>query len=160
MIKPEVITKIGIIAALYVVITLIFSPISYGPIQVRFSEGLTILPFFLGSWSAVGLWIGCMIANFAGGLGLIDVVFGSLLSLIAGLLTARAKNIWTAGIYPVVINAFGVALILKIVGELGEAPYLITVFTVGLGQVISVYLIGVLIIGKAFKKTKYGSILE
>ncbi|GAB6137864.1 QueT transporter family protein [Halanaerobaculum tunisiense] len=153
MIQTNKLTKMGIIAALYVVITVVFSPISYGPIQVRISEGLTILPFFLGSWAAVALWIGCMIANFIGGLGMIDIVFGSLLTLIAGLLTARSKNIWLAGIPPVIINAFGVALILYYTLEV---PYWMTTLYVGAGEAISVYLIGVFLIGKVLNKKILG----
>lgn len=149
MLKTKKLTKIGIIAALYAVITVVFSPISYGPIQIRIAEGLTIFPFFFGSWAAVALWIGCMIANMLGGLGLIDIVFGSLLTLVAGLLTARAKNIWIAGIPPVIVNAFGVALILKL--ALG-VPYWITCLYIGVGETISVYLVGVLLIGNAFNK--------
>ena len=156
--ETKTLTKIGGIAALYAVITILFNPISYGPVQVRISEGLTILPFFLGPWSAVGLWLGCLIANFAGGLGLIDVIFGSLLTLIAGLLTSQLDNIWLAGLPPVIINAFGVAGILKYVAEF-EAAYLVIALQVGIGEAVAVYLIGVLGLGQAFKRTKLKSIL-
>lgn len=134
------IARIALIAAIYAVITIILAPISYGNIQVRVSEALTLLPYFLGYQAAIGLWIGCMIANFYGGLGIIDIIFGALLTLIAGLFTARARNIYTAGIYPVIINAFGIALILNLVVE---APYFLTVVYVGVGQLISVYLLGI-----------------
>ncbi|MFW5972176.1 MAG: QueT transporter family protein [Bacillota bacterium] len=136
------ITKISVIAALYAVITIIFAPISYGPIQVRVSEALTLLPFFMGVPAAVGLWIGCMIANYIGGYGVIDIVFGAGITLIAGLLTARAQNLYTAAIYPVVLNAFGVALILYYTLEL---PYWLTALQVGIGQFIAVYILGILL---------------
>jgi uncharacterized membrane protein len=122
------------------VLTIILAPISYGAVQVRISEVLTLLPFYLGGWSAIGLWIGCMIANTFGGLGLIDIIGGSLLTLIAGLLSARAKTKWEAGIYPVVINAFGVGLILNLTLNL---PYWSTSLYVGLGELISVYVVGI-----------------
>ena len=138
--KTKLIVRIALIAAVYAVITIILAPISYGNIQVRVSEALTLLPFFMGYKAAVGLWLGCMIANIYSSMGLIDIIFGALLTLIAGIFTARARNIYTAGIYPVVFNAFGVALILHLV--LGF-PYFITTLYVGIGQAISVYILGI-----------------
>jgi uncharacterized membrane protein len=134
------IVQIGVIAAIYVIVTIILAPFSYGPVQVRVSEALTLLPFFLGSHIAIALWIGCMIANIFGGFGIIDIIFGSLITLIAGLLTARAGNIIKAGLYPVLLNAFGIALILYFVAGF---PYLSTVFYIAIGQSISVYAIGI-----------------
>ncbi|AGB40702.1 putative membrane protein [Halobacteroides halobius DSM 5150] len=148
-INSKLIAKIGILAAIYTVITLLFAPISYGQIQVRISEALTLLPFYFGPWAAIGLWIGCMIANIFGGLGLIDIIFGSLLTLIAGLLATRAHNKWTAGLYPVLINGLGVALILKFTIGL---PYWITSLYVGLGEAISVYIIGIPLVGYLAEK--------
>jgi uncharacterized membrane protein len=138
--NSKMIAKIGIIAALYAVITIILAPISFGGIQIRISEALTLLPFFMGFKAVIGLWLGCMIANVYGGLGLIDIIFGALLTLIAGFFTARSSTIYKAGIYPVIFNAFGVALILKLVLDL---PYFITAFYIGMGQFISVYMIGI-----------------
>ncbi|MFP4015473.1 MAG: QueT transporter family protein [Halanaerobiales bacterium] len=142
------ITKIAAIAALYAVLTVILAPISYGPIQVRISEALTLLPFFMGSPSAIGLWIGCMLANYIGGYGPIDIIFGAGITLIAGLLTARSRNFYVAGIYPVLLNAFGVALILFY--QL-EVPYWITALQVGVGQFIAVYIFGIILM-KLLKK--------
>ena len=65
----------AIIAALYVVITFVFAPISFGPLQIRISEILTVLPFF--SPAAVpGLFVGCLIANVLGGTVFWDVSLG------------------------------------------------------------------------------------
>ena len=133
------ISKLAVIAAIYTVVTVILAPISYGNIQVRLSEALTLLPFYLGTPTAISLCLGCMLANYLGGTSIIDIVFGSLLTLIAGLFTAKARNIYTAGIYPVLFNAFGVALILHYTIKL---PYLLTVLYVGSGQFISIYIVG------------------
>ncbi len=138
--KTRTIARIGLLAGLYAVITLSAHPISYGPIQVRISELLTLLPFYFGGWAAVGLWIGAMIANSFGGLGLIDIIFGAGLTLVAGLLTARAGSLITAAIPPIVINAFGVAFILHLV--MGVS-YPVTVLYVGIGQFAAVGLLGV-----------------
>lgn len=154
-INSKLITKIAGVSAIYAVLTILLAPISYGAIQVRIAEALTLLPFFLGNWAAVGLWIGCIFANMFGGLGLIDIIGGSTLTLVAGLLTARANNIWEAGIYPVVINALGVGLILNLTLEL---PYWSTSLYVGIGELISVYIVGVPAISVTMKKV--GSIFS
>ena len=140
------ITKLALVAAIYVVITLAVAPLSFGRMggfQVRISEAMTLLPFFWGEPAAIALWLGCMLANYIGGLGVIDIVLGSALTLVAGLLTARARNIYIAGVYPVLINAFGVAFILYYTLEL---PYWLSVLQVGVGQFISVYVIGLLLV--------------
>ncbi|NLM97903.1 MAG: QueT transporter family protein [Halanaerobiaceae bacterium] len=136
------ISKLAIIAATYTVVTVILAPISYGSIQVRLSEALTLLPFYLGTPAAISLWLGCMLANYLGGTGIIDIIFGSLLTLIAGLFTAKSKNLYTAGIYPVLFNAFGVALILHYTVK---SPYWLTVLYVAFGQFVSVYIVGIIL---------------
>ena len=162
--KTKDVTRIAAIAAIYVVITIIFAPISYGHIQLRVSEALTLLPFFMGYPAAIGLFIGVMIANIAGGLGMIDIVFGSLITLAAALFTARARSLYTAGIYPVVFNAFGIGLILYFIlgirivdPNVGAAlsaflNYLAHVVTVGLGQIAAVYIIGIPLMKLLHKK--------
>ena len=153
--KTKDLTRIAAIAAIYVVITIIFSPISYGHIQLRISEALTLLPFYLGLPAVIGLFIGVFIANMAGGLGVIDIIFGSLITLLAAIFTARASSLKKAAIYPVVFNAFGVGLILYFIlgirivdPDVGPTisaflNYLAHVFTVGLGQFAAVYIIGI-----------------
>ena len=74
-------TQGAAIAALYVVLTLIFAPISFGEMQVRISEALTILPLFTPA-AIPGLFVGCILANLLGGAIVWDVVFGSLATLI------------------------------------------------------------------------------
>ena len=77
----------AIIGALYAVLTALLAPISYGPLQLRVSEALCILPFFL-PFTAWGLFFGCAIANIVGAAGILDILFGSLATLCAGLCTA------------------------------------------------------------------------
>lgn len=105
----------AVIGAVYAALTMI-NPLAYGPIQFRVSEVLCILPFFLPI-SAVGLTIGCVISNLIGPYGIIDIVFGSLATLLAGLCTAligiRARKSGKTGwgvciavcLMPVVFNA-------------------------------------------------------
>ncbi|PKM72520.1 MAG: transporter [Firmicutes bacterium HGW-Firmicutes-16] len=76
----------SVIGALYAALTLV-NPLAYGPIQFRFSEVLCILPFFFPA-SAFGLTVGCVVANLIGPYGALDIVFGSLATLLAGTCTA------------------------------------------------------------------------
>ena len=84
--RTRFIVEAAILAAIYAVITIILAPISYGQIQVRISEALTILPYFTPA-AIPGLFVGCIVSNIFGGGGLIDIVFGSLATLIAAILS-------------------------------------------------------------------------
>jgi len=101
----------GVIAALYATLCIAFAPISFGPVQFRVAEGLTVLPYF--SWVAIpGLFIGCAIANLFSPFGILDVIVGSLASLIGALGTyivgRKIKNrplaIGLAPLMPAVAN--------------------------------------------------------
>lgn len=145
------IARIAIIAALYAVITIIFTPISYGPIQVRISEALTVLPFFIPQ-SIWGLFLGCLIANFYGGYGVIDIIFGSLATLLAGFLTRKMPSIYLAPLPPVIVNAVVVGFILKYVAGL---PLILTMLEVGLGQLLACYVLGLPLLFW-FQKNEWG----
>lgn len=84
--KASHLSYAAVVAAAYVVLTLAFAPISFGVVQFRVSEVLCVLPFFLPS-TAAGLFIGCIVANVFSG-NVLDIVFGSLATLLAALLTA------------------------------------------------------------------------
>ena len=103
----------GIIAALYVALTFAFAPISFGAVQVRIAEMLTILPLFTPA-AIPGLFLGCIIGNAAGGAIVWDVIFGSLATLIGAVLGYRLRgNRWLVPIPAVVSNTIIVPLILK-----------------------------------------------
>ena len=80
------ITYAAIVAAIYAGLTIFLAPISYGPLQFRLSEVLCILPFFF-PFSVWGLFVGCLLANIVSVYGIIDIVFGSLATLLAALCT-------------------------------------------------------------------------
>ena len=126
------------IAAIYVVLNIIFSPISYGPIQVRIAEALVVLPFIDPS-AIIGLFLGCILANVIGPLGMVDIIGGSLCTLVAAYLTYKVKNPKLAPLPPVLINAFGVSIYLHLIFDL---PYWITVLYIGIGEVIACYILG------------------
>ena len=81
----QFLTEAAVIGAIYVVLTLLFAPLSYGEIQIRFSEALTILPFFTPA-AIPGLFVGCIIANLFGGAIPVDIIFGSIATLIGAVL--------------------------------------------------------------------------
>lgn len=139
--KKDITLKIArgaIIAALYAGLTILLEPISYGPLQFRVAEALTILPLFFVE-AIPGLTIGCFLAN-AYMYGPVDMILGSLATLVAAVLTRYSKKIWLGVIPPIVINAFVVPLILLLVGE--EVAYWFTVLTVMAGQAGAVIGIG------------------
>jgi len=131
----------GIIAAIYAVLTILFAPISYGQglVSVRISEALTILPFFTPA-AIPGLFVGCILANIYGGLGLVDIVFGSLATLVAAALTYGIRKYkWIAPLPPVIINGIVVGIILHV---LYDYPLVISMISVGFGQAIACYFLG------------------
>ena len=141
--NPKVlfITQAAMISAIYIVITVIFAPISYGHLQVRISEMLTILPFF--TFAAVpGLFVGVLLSNLYGGAPL-DVIFGSLATLIAALLTysLRKKSKYLAPVPPILVNALIIPFVLRYgYGHLLPIPFMMV--TVGVGQIIACGILG------------------
>ena len=106
--------KSAAVAALYAVLTLLLPVASYGPIQFRFSEILVLLVFYNKRFIP-GLVLGCAIANLFSPMMVFDVVFGTLSSFIAFKLMQRAKNLYVASIFPVLlvsVPAIGTWLIL------------------------------------------------
>ena len=106
-------TLAALVGAMYVVLGYfgnIFS-LTFGVVQCRFAEALTVLPF-LFPVTAWGLFVGCVITNLLSPYGPLDMVFGSLATLLAAQLTARCKNRWLATLPPVVCNAVIVSAVI------------------------------------------------
>jgi len=132
---------VGIIANLYEKITIAREPISYGPVQVRVSEVLTILPY-LTPTAIPGLFIGCIVANIYGGLGIYDIIGGSLCTLLAAYLTylfSKTRKPILAPLPPVVVNALGVSFYLHFLFQL---PYWLTVAYIAMGEIVACYVLG------------------
>lgn len=136
--KSHYLVRISLIAALYVTINIVFAPISYGPIQVRLAEALSVMPF-VDPAAIGGLFIGCVISNFWGGLGIIDVIGGSFFTLIAAIITYKMKKPVYAPIPPIIINAFGISLYLHLIFNI---PYWLTLLYISIGQIVACFLIG------------------
>ena len=94
----------AIIAALYAVLTLLLQPLSYGEVQIRFSEALTLLPILMPE-AVPALAVGCLLSNVLGGCMIVDIVFGTLATLLAALCTRRLRErFWLAALMPVLFN--------------------------------------------------------
>lgn len=131
----------AVIAALYAAMTLLLAPISYGPIQLRLSEAMTLLPILLPQ-AVPGLFVGCLIANLYTGM-MTDIIFGSLATLLAAIGTylLRKKHLLAAAC-PVAANAVIVGLVLSMSFNL---PVALTMLEVGIGELGAV-LLGMLIL--------------
>jgi uncharacterized membrane protein len=138
----------ALIAALYAGVTLIFGPISFGPVQLRVSEALTLLPLL---WvdAVPGLFIGCLIANIFGGLGLIDIVCGSSATLIAAVLTRFSPNAALGAAAPVAVNGAVVGIYLWFITD---TPVYLTVPYVAAGEAMACFALGVPLIRELRKR--------
>ncbi|MDK2918622.1 MAG: hypothetical protein PWQ37_1355 [Candidatus Petromonas sp.] len=134
------IVQSSIIATIYTVLTIAFAPISYGEIQVRISEALTILPYFTPA-AIPGLFVGCLIANMLSPVGVFDVIFGSLASLIAAYMSYKMPKKWLVPIPPIIVNAIVVGLLLRYAYSL-PIPLALLMLYVAIGQIIACYGLG------------------
>ena len=158
--KVLYLTQAGLIAAVYVVLTVILAAISFGEVQLRVAEMLTILPFFIPA-AIPGLFLGCIIGNVLGGAILPDIIFGSLATLAGAFLTYLiGKWAWNKGeafakripvialatIPPIAANTLVVPFVLKY-GYGVPLPIPFMMLTVFAGEVISCGVLGT-VLGK------------
>lgn len=147
----------AVIAAVYVVLCLVLAPFSYGAIQVRVAEALCLLPVF-GAEYIIGVTLGCFLANLFGST-IIDVIFGTLATLLACLVTYRLRNLRIKGLAipaslpPVLFNAVIVGIEITVFFtdySVMSAPLwllcLTNGITVGIGEVISCTVLGVALV--------------
>ncbi len=145
--KVMFLTHAATIAALYVVLTLIANAMGLAnyAIQVRFSEALTILPFFTPA-AIPGLFVGCLLSNLLTGGAVLDVIFGSLATLLgaAGTYLLR-RHKWLAPVPPIIANTLIIPFVLSYVYHFeGSIPYFM--ITVGIGEVISCGILGMILL--------------
>ena len=136
----------ALIAALYIVLTFLANAMGLAnyAVQVRFSEALTILPFFTTA-AIPGLFVGCLLSNILTGCALPDIVFGSLATLVAAILTYKfKKNKWLAPVFPIAANAIVVPFVLLYC--YGIEPLWFSFLTVTAGEIISCGILGMLLL--------------
>ena len=153
--KVLFICEAAVIAALYVVLTVFINAfnLANGNIQIRISEALTVLPFFTPA-AVPGLTIGCLLSNtFTGALPM-DIVFGTLATLLGALGSYfLRKNKWLVPIPPIVANAIIVPFVLRYAYGL-NLPIPFMMLTVGIGEIISCYILGMLLLNALEKVGK------
>ena len=150
--------NIGVMTALYVLMTVLCAPLAFGQVQLRFSELLMLLCFFNKDY-IFSLTVGCFIANTMSPLGFADVGFGPTATLVSAVLiyAFREKtNLLVASIFPVVINGFVVATELHYIQGL---PFWESVVYVSLGEFICVSVIGVFVIGMLSRKKGFMKVI-
>lgn len=143
--KVLFIVQAAAIAAVYVVLTFIFAPLSFGEVQVRFAEALTILPYFTPA-AIPGLFVGCIIGNFMGGAIPIDIICGSLATLLGacGSYVLR-KQKFLVPLPPIIANTLVVPFVL-FYGYGVNLPIPLMMLSVGAGEIISCYVLGTVIL--------------
>ena len=146
----------AMIAAIYVVLTVLFAPISFGEVQVRFAEALTVLPFFTPA-AIPGLFIGCLFGNIYGGAILPDIIFGSLATLVGALITymLRSRNKFLAPVGPIAANTIVVPLVLRYAYGI-TLPLWMMCLSVGIGEVLSCGVLGMILL---FALAKYKNVI-
>jgi len=170
--KTNAIVTSAAIAAVYAALTMVLAPISYGPIQMRLSEVLCILPFFFPG-AVWGLFTGCLIANLMSVLGILDIVFGSLATLLAAICTAaigrRARRDLPEGgipswgscaaacAMPVIFNAIIIGAVLAYTLTPEEVLNSIAVFglEVGVGEAVVMFLVGLPVMRILLKNRRF-----
>lgn len=150
--KTRFLVEGGTIAAIYAALTLAIYPLSYGALQLRFSEALTVLPVFTPA-AIPGLTVGCIIANLAGPMSWIDAIFGALATFLAAVSSYLTRNIRFKNapvlslFFPVIFNAIIIGLEINLFflpeGEVFTfMGFLISALWVGLGEAVVCFLLG------------------
>lgn len=145
----------AVIAALYIVFTLIANALGLAnyAVQVRFSEALTILPFFTAA-AIPGLTAGCLLSNILTGCAVPDIIFGTLATLLGAIFTRLLRRQkWLAPVPPIVANTVIVPFVLLY--AYGIKPLWLSFLTVGAGEIISCGILGMLLLLLLQKYRKY-----
>lgn len=160
-ITPLSLVKLAAVAAIYVVLTVVIAPLSYGPIQLRFSEILVLLCFYKKDY-AYPLVLGCLIANFFSPMMAFDLPFGTLGTIVAVIGVIYCKRLWIAALCPVIANGLIVGFELWLAftvdsvkySFLGDSPIWFFMLTVAAGEFIVVAILGIPVF-KLLEKNKH-----
>ena len=155
--KTRYLTLAAVIAALYVVLTYLsalFGLSGQNLIQVRLSEALCILPYFTPA-AVPGVTIGCLIANLMTGAHALDILFGTLATLLGAIGTRLLKK-WRflAPLPPILANTLIVPFVLRYAYLMTDFAMPILFLTVGAGEILSVGVLGMILLFALQKREK------
>lgn len=143
--------KLAVVSAIYVALTLSLSFMAYGNIQFRIAEALMLLCFYKKDYG-ISLILGCLIVNLFSPMGLVDVVFGTVATVVAVALIYISPNIYIASLMPVVSNAI-------IVGAeiwwAFDMPFAISALEVAAGEFVCVSILGVVLFKVLEKNSRF-----
>ena len=140
-------TRLALVAAMYVALTLVIEPLGYGAIQFRVSEMLVLLCFYRKDY-APALIVGCFIVNLFSPYGLADIIFGTLATSIAVIPMYYMKNIYLAALLPVVSNGIIVGIVITV---LEGKPVWLNMLTVAFSELLIVGVIGIAVFKLLFE---------
>lgn len=143
--KTLFMAEAAVIAALYTVLVMIFQFSSFGPIQFRIAEALTILPYFTPA-AIPGVTIGCFLSAVFAGADILDMVFGTLATLLAAFLSYKLRrHKFLVPIPPIIANALIIPWVLKF--AYGEAqPIPLMMLSVGAGEIVAAGILGLILL--------------
>ncbi|KYH28137.1 MULTISPECIES: QueT transporter family protein [Clostridium] len=136
--KINKLVKIALVAAVYAVLTIAIAPISYGAVQFRLSEVMTLLAF-IDPLYIPGLVLGCAIANLYSTVGVVDVVVGTFATFLSVYMISKSKKLFIATLWPTLFNGFIIGGELYFVLKL---PFWLSSAQVALGEFVVVTVIG------------------
>lgn len=131
----------AVIAAIYTALTMVCMPVAFGPVQFRVSEALCILPFFTPA-AIPGLFLGCFLSNLLCGAAALDVVFGSIATLIGAVGSYLLRNHkWAVCVPPILANTVIIPWVLRY--AYGSADLIpVAMVTVGIGEILAIGVLG------------------
>ena len=161
------VVKYAMIAAIYAATSLALAPISFGGVQFRVSEALTLLPVIMPE-AVIGVTIGCAITNGIGAmlgvniLGILDIFVGTLATFIAAMMTLKLKDVrwknipFIAAVPPILVNAIfiGAELAFALGDGFQWSLFYAMALSVGVGQFFACFLLGLPLV-KQLEKVKW-----
>ena len=133
------------VAAIYIVLTMIFASFSFGPIQFRIAEALVLLCFFDKKY-ILPLTVACLLSNLMSPFGMYDVLFGTTATLLSLIFISKSKNLFIASLFPVFFNGVIVSLEICLINGVFELEmFIFNLLTIALGEFVCVSVLGVLL---------------
>lgn len=152
------ITRLALVAAVYIALTIVIYPYSYGQIQFRLAEVLILLCFYRKDY-IYSLVIGCLVANLLSPLGFLDVIFGTLATLISAILVAYSKKLFVASLYPVIFNGIIIGGLIYFTTDNPLSIYILMLY-VGIGEFVVVSVVGYILFKLLEKNTMFLEVIE